>query len=53
MGKTLNESLLSATETSESTFTMLCYNFSHQKKGFFGDFFTNKPSDFQNYDNYD
>ena len=50
IGKTLNESLLSATETSESTFTMLCYNFSHQKMGFFGDFFTKKPSDTQKYD---
>ena len=52
MGKTLNESLLSATETSESPFTMLCDNFSHQKMGFFGDFFTKKPSDSQKYDNY-
>ena len=50
IGKTLNESLLSATETSESTFTILCYNFSHQKMGFFGDFFTKKPSDTQKYD---
>ena len=45
IGKTLNESLLSATETSESTFTMLCYNFSHQKMGFFGNFLMKKPSD--------
>ena len=32
--------------------TMLCYNYSHQKRGFLGDFFTNKPSDSQKYDNY-
>ena len=50
IGKTLNESLLSATETNESTFTMLCYNFSQLKMGFFGDFFTNKQSDSQKYD---